>query len=589
MASGSAFGGADLDYINLVYPVAEANFTGIRGANIVGNYLIPNGGGASGGILYRTDTQTWVPIPTSTANGVNYPGVYTALPYGPTFGSPDGVFRVVGSYKTTASSGNVGYLFDAAAAPAAQYTNIVYPSATGATVANTIPHSQFGNNIVGNYDTTQGGAGAFIYNAVSKSYTPLSGPGAVVTTAYGIYGDKVTGGYTDTLGLNAEHGYLYDIKTNTFTTYDHPGAITTHFQGVTGGGRHGEYNLAADWMDAQGGAHAAILHINADGSTQWTELDVPGSTTTSIDSIYAGNAVGFYLGADGMMNYFVTVPGVYNPIRNTGALTVSQAGGTGVSGISGDDIVNDGSILVSGANAIGIKADTYGVVTNNGAVTVTGAGASGVQLNGLDGTLLNVGRITAGPGANAITAGADASGTMVVNTGVIDGRVVFNAGPQARFENSGWLGISSAGAGIAHQMSGVFVQTAAGTLALRVDGASADRLDVIGAARLGGTLAAAFAGTGGLQKSYTVLTASDGATGSFANLDTSGLPTFFSAGLAYGTNAVTLNVSSAMALQPGLTVNERAAGAGIDRALNGALGSALGTLPTGLLPLYNLT
>ncbi|MFG1428069.1 autotransporter domain-containing protein, partial [Xanthobacter sp. VTT E-85242] len=529
-----------------------------------------------------------MPIPTSTANGVNYPGVYTALPYGPTFGSPDGIFRVVGSYKTTSTSGNVGYLFDAAAAPGAQYTNIIYPSSNGATVANTIPHSQFGNNIVGNYDTTEGSAGAFIYNAVSKSYTPLSGPGAVVTTAYGIYGDKVTGGYTDTLGLNAQHGFLYDIKTDTFTTYDHPGAITTHFQGVTGGGRHGEYNLASDWMDAQGGAHAAILHIYADGSTQWFELDVPGSTLTSVDSIYAGNAVGFYFGPDGMMNYFVTVPGVYDPIRNTGELTVSQAGGTGISGLSGDDIVNDGSILVSGANAVGISADTYGVVTNNASITVTGAGASGVQLNGLDGTLLNAGRITAAPGANAITAGADASGTMVVNTGVIDGRVVFNAGPQARFENSGWLGISSAGAGVAHQMSGVFVQTSSGTLALRVDGAAADRLDVTGAARLGGTLAASFAGTDGLQKSYTVLTASDGATGTFASLDASGLPIFFSTSLAYGTNAVALNVSSTMAQFPGLTLNERAAGAGIDRALNGAPGSALGTLPPGLSSLYSI-
>lgn len=44
---------------------------------------------------------------------------------------------------------------------------------------------------MGNYDTTQGSAGAFIYNVACKSYTPLSGPGAVVTTAYGIYGDKV--------------------------------------------------------------------------------------------------------------------------------------------------------------------------------------------------------------------------------------------------------------------------------------------------------------------------------------------------------------------------------------------------------------
>jgi len=236
------------------------------------------------------------------------------------------------------------------------------------------------------------------------------------------------------------------MATGTFTTYDHPGAIATHFQGITGGGRNGEYNLAADWIDAQGGSHAAILHIRADGTTEWTELDVPGSTLTSIDSIYAGNAVGFYFGADGMMNYFVTVPGVYNPIRNTGTLTVSQAGATGLAGISGDDIVNDGAIRVTAASTIGISSGTYGVVTNNGLVSATGAGATGVQLNGLDGTLLNTGTIFAAPGATALSVGPTASGTMVVNTGIIDGQVAFAAGPQARFENSGWLGISSAGA-----------------------------------------------------------------------------------------------------------------------------------------------
>ncbi|MEW6255112.1 MAG: autotransporter domain-containing protein [Pseudomonadota bacterium] len=586
--AASAVSAQQFDYINIAYPISEANFTGIRGANIVGNYVIPNGGGASGGILFNTQTQTWTSIPISTANGVNYPGAYTALPYGPTFGSPDGIFRLVGSYKPTSSSGNIGYIFDAAATPGAQYTDIVYPSSSGVTVNNTIPHSQFGNNVVGNYDTAQGQGNAFIYNALTRTYTPLSGPGAVVTTAYGIYGDKVAGGYTDALGLNAQHGFLYDMATGTFTSYDHPGAIETHFQGITGAGRNGEYNLAADWTDASGGAHAAILHIRADGTTEWVELDVPGSTLTSIDSIYAGNAVGFYFGSQGMMNYFVTVPGVYNPIRNTGTLTVSDAGAIGLAGISGDDIVNDGSVRVTGANAIGLRSDTYGVVTNNGLVQATGASATGIQLNGLDGTLLNAGTIVAAPGATAISTGSTASGTMVVNTGVIDGRIAFAAGPQGRFENSGWLGVSSAGAGIAHQMSGVFVQTSRGTLALRVDGANADRLDVTGAARLGGTLATAFAGTSGLQKTYTVLTASGGATGTFATLETAGLPSFLSAGLAYGTNAVTLNLSSTIARSPGLSGNEQAVGAAIDSAINNAAGTALGALPTGLSSLYAL-
>lgn len=581
----------NLDYINLNYPLAEANFTGIRGANIVGNYLIPDGNGASGGILYRTDTQTWEAIPTATASGVNYPGVFSASPYGPTFGSPDGgVFRVVGSYKLTSSSGDTGYIYDAAAAPGEQYTDLFMPSAPGLTVINTIPHSTFGNNVVGSFDTSEGEGGAFLYNMVSKTYTQLSGPGAVVTTAYGIYGDKVIGGYTDSGGSNAQHGFLYDITTDTYTSYDHPDAIATHFQGIAGGGRNGSYNLAADWIDAQGGLHAAILHINPDGSTEWTELDVPGSLTTSIDSIYAGNAVGFYFDANGtMLNYFVAVPGVYDPIRNINDLTVSANGATGIAGISGDDIVNDGTITVSGAGAVGIHPDTYGVVTNNGAITVTGAGASGVELGGLDGTLLNVGTLTAAPGSYAITTAADAEGTMVVNTGIIDGQVAFLPRAQGRFENSGWLGITAAGAGTTQQIAGVFAQTASGTLALRIDGASHDLLAVDGAARLNGTLATSFTDTPSLLKSYTVVTATEGVTGSFASLDTEGLPSFFSATLGYATNDVALNVASSLAALPGLSANQTSVGVAIDSALNNAPGAALGQLPAGLAPFYDLS
>ncbi|OYX10703.1 MAG: hypothetical protein B7Z15_13295, partial [Rhizobiales bacterium 32-66-8] len=61
--AASLLSAQELNYINIPYPIAEANFTGIRGANIVGNYLIPNGNGASGGILFNSQTQTWTSIP----------------------------------------------------------------------------------------------------------------------------------------------------------------------------------------------------------------------------------------------------------------------------------------------------------------------------------------------------------------------------------------------------------------------------------------------------------------------------------------------------------------------------------------------
>ena len=93
------------------------------------------------------------------------------------------------------------------------------------------------------------------------------------------------------------------------------------------------------------------------------------------------------------------------------------------------------------------------------------------------------------PRSNAIRTGPSAVGTVIVNDGVIDGQIVVTpAGANARFENSGWLGISAPGAGDTHLIGGTFVQTSSGTLALRIAPGSNDALQVTGAAILGGTL-----------------------------------------------------------------------------------------------------
>ncbi|OYW31852.1 MAG: autotransporter outer membrane beta-barrel domain-containing protein, partial [Azorhizobium sp. 12-66-6] len=231
---------------------------------------------------------------------------------------------------------------------------------------------------------------------------------------------------------------------------------------------------------------------------------------------------------------------------------------------------------VTGASAIGISSDTYGVVTNNGLVSATGAGATGVQLNGLDGTLLNTGTIFAAPGATALSAGPTASGTMVVNTGIIDGQVAFAAGPQARFENSGWLGVSGTGESILHLLSGTFVQTSAGTLSLRVTPTGTDFLEITGVARLAGTLEVPFQ-TSELQKSYTLLLATEGTTGAFETLTTPGLPSYMGSALSYSGTSVALNLTSQMARQAGLSANQSSVGGAVDRAFNSGALTTSGT------------
>src|SRR5258708_18533740 len=152
-------------------------------------------------------------------------------------------------------------------------------------------------------------------------------------------------------------------------------------------------------------------------------------------------------GLGGPRGLGLPLPAIYPPIDNPGARHRSANAPPAIAAGAGDDVVNNGTILTTGLRSPGIRSDSYGVITNNGTITVTGAGSAAVEPNGLFGTLLNTGSIIAAPGADAIRTGASALGTVIVNGGTIDGRVAIPAGTHARFENSGWLGISAPSVG----------------------------------------------------------------------------------------------------------------------------------------------
>jgi subtilase-type serine protease len=551
--------------------------TGIRANNMTGNYSIANSGGNTGGLLFNLSTGANSPFPTATANGSNYPGGTSSTPYGPNFGSAAGILRVVGSYKTATSGANdLGYLYDGAPMSGQQLTTLFYP---GSSTINTIPHSNFGNQVVGNYDTILATGNAFIYDIPSGTYTTNNRPGAVSTTAYGVYGNRIAGGTTDPGPGGVLHGYIYNQSTGVFTLYDAPGATAvTHFEGITSGGRANTYNLVADSVDLSGNPHAWAVHVDANGVATWTEITVPGASVTSANSVYGNTVIGVYV-VGGVTRAFLTnIPGAfYNPITNTGNLTVSTPNAAAIS-VAGDDVVNSGTILATGANGVGITSGTYGVITNTGTIGASGAGGTAVQMTGSFGTLLNAGLISAAPGAIAIGSNSTSVGTVVVNTGTIDGQVAIAAGPYARFENSGWLGISAAGAGVTHTTSGMFAQTSLGTLALRVgsNGVS-DQLVVNGQAQLAGTALTVFQPGITVAKSYTLVSATNGLTGTFGTLSTQNLPGFLRASLGYSPTNVTLNLHASIAERSGLGGQQLAVARTLDTAFNA--GPGLGAMP----------
>jgi subtilase-type serine protease len=555
--------------------------TGIRGNGMTGDFTIGTGG-ATAGVLYTLPSLTPAPYPNASAP-VNFTGATTNTPYGLSFGSASGIMRGTGSYKTAANgSGDLGYLFDGANAPGQQLTTL----RGAANAFNTIGHSTFGNQSVGNWDTGNAAVGnAFLYNIATGSMTTINRPGPFTsTTAYGVYGNRIAGG--SSLGPGLSRAYILNQDTGVYTDYDAPGAgtVVTHFEGITGGGRANTYNLVADSVDGNGVVSSWVVHVDETGAATWIPLAVPGASVTSANSIYGSTAIGVFV-QNGVTSAFITtVPGIYNPITNNGALSTGTAGTTALQGIQGDDIVNNGTVTTTGAGSVAININTYGVITNSGTVAVSGAGSTGMLMSGSFSSLLNYGTINAQPGTFAIQTDSTASGSLVFNTGVINGAVSIAAGSSARFENSGWMGVSAAGAGVTHQISGTFAQTSMGTLSLRVaPNGVADQLVVNGVARLAGTMQTVFQPGTGFSKSYNLVTATGGLTGTFSTLSTENLPAFLSASLAYGGTNVTLNLQSSLGTLPALGTNQIAVGQALDGAFNS--GSGLNAMPG----LYSLT
>jgi subtilase-type serine protease len=145
---------AQITYQTLQAPgTTTTGVTGICGDNITGSYS------SMGGLLYRIDAGQFQPYPVATANGANFPGVQSSQPYSPTFGSPNGILRAVGTFTPIGGSADSSYIWDNAAAPGQQASILNVPGAS-----NTIAHSQFGNQVVGNFNTTSNMGTIFNYN-----------------------------------------------------------------------------------------------------------------------------------------------------------------------------------------------------------------------------------------------------------------------------------------------------------------------------------------------------------------------------------------------------------------------------------------
>ena len=298
-----------------------------------------------------------------------------------------------------------------------------------------------------------------------------------------------------------------------------------------------------------------------------------GTTVFTATNTYTGGTV---------INAGTLQLGAGGSLAPTGAMTVNLGGVFDVNGHTqtvgefsgaGNVILGAGAFTAGGANTTTFS----GVMSGTGSFTKAGAGV--MTFSGINtytgpttvaaGTLLVNGSIAASSGLT-VDAGATIGGNGTVPTSTIGGTLS--------------PGNSIGTLSVAGNLSFV----GAGNYLVEVSPAAADRTNATGTAALGGTVHALFGPGIYTPKSYTILSAAGGRSGTFANLDQVGLPAF-TASLEYTSTDVLLTLGFTLAKVPNLNQNQQSVANAIQNAVN-AIGTAaptpffaLASLPNGAL------
>ena len=133
-------------------------------------------------------------------------------------------------------------------------------------------------------------------------------------------------------------------------------------------------------------------------------------------------------------------------------------------------------------------------------------------------------------------------------------------------------------------MNGNLVLSTAASYLVEVSPTDADRTNVTGTATLAGTVTALFTGGTYITRSYTILSAAGGRSGTFGGLASVNLPSGFAANLSYTSTDVLLNLAAILGQGAGLSQNQQ----NVANALNNFFNNG-GALPANFVPVFNLS
>ena len=275
-----------------------------------------------------------------------------------------------------------------------------------------------------------------------------------------------------------------------------------------------------------------------------------------------------------------------DPVTNGSTYTVTLKTPLGIQVVGIPFFLQNSVLFDLNGQAVGY---TSNFVTDTPIVTPLTVSSSSVPL-GLAGVISGTGgvSITAG-GSATLTAANTYKGPTIVSAG----GQLFLAGPgsiasssltvDGLVAGSGTLGPTTVNPGgmLAPGNGSAAVLSIAGNLLLNPGSMYLTSVagNASSSASVKGTASLSIFQPGSVAKTYTLLSAAGGRTGTFDGSATIGLPSSLGASLGYTATDVTLNISSQIAQVSGLTPNETAAGRGLDSVFNGNGGpAALGAL-----------
>jgi autotransporter-associated beta strand protein len=278
-------------------------------------------------------------------------------------------------------------------------------------------------------------------------------------------------------------------------------------------------------------------------------------TSSAGDATIANNFRLFFTNASTAGNATITTNALTQFTDNStagNAQLITNAGASVLfeftSGPAGDNQITAGSI--AGAGTYVIPGKTLTVGSNDLSTTVSGlivgAGGSlvktGTGILELSGTNTYTGTTTVNSGALVVSGSIASSSLTTVNTGAAligggtVGSTVVNAGGFLVPGPVGTPGTMTVAGNLAFQSGAFYI--------VQVNPGAAAATNVSGTAALAGTVGAIFLPGSYMTRSYTILSAAGGLTGTFDALRTAGLPAGLAASLSFTSNTAVLNLTA---------------------------------------------